>query len=101
MTHTRTHEAGLGYDTRSNRTPHRRVELEKAISLDRAVDGVKDQPWRRPVTAHHHSRNTLYGSQMTLQLAQTYRLHAAHCARQLLRTRRRVPQSGGRRTGRV
>ena len=81
MTHARADKTGLGNDTRANRYAHRRVELIKAISLDRAVDGVKYQPGCRRVATDDYSRHTLDSSQMTLKLIETSGLHDAYCAR--------------------
>ena len=77
--HTRTDEAGLGNDTGPLGNALGRLELEDAISLERAVDRIKHQPRRDPAAPDHYSGNAVNGSQVTLKLFEANRFHDVYC----------------------
>jgi hypothetical protein len=77
MSHAWTNEGGLGNDAGALGNAFGTVEREDAISLDRAIEGIKDQPRRGRVAADNHSRYAIDGGEATLELVKIYGLHDA------------------------
>jgi len=73
MTHARPHEARLGDHTWSVGNPDLGVEHEQPVLLDRAVDGVNNQPRCGHVATDYDSWNPINQGKVSLKLFETYR----------------------------